>query len=552
MKISAEDNILLAVTKRLQYWKEHDAAIKVWNHDPTVWKEKPEDDVELSDRLGWLNLPSSMKENVSMLNEFAEEIRKEFDDVVLLGMGGSSLAPEVFFKTFGKRNGYPSLTVLDSTHPLSVLHLKNKLNLKKTLFITSSKSGGTTETMSFYLEFYNALGDNAGNNFVAVTDKGSGLEKIAREKKFRKIFTTPSDVGGRYSAMTYFGLLPAALIGADVEKLLARAEEMEIECRRDTDVTSSGGFKLGALLGECAVRGIDKLTFFVSPGISAFPVWIEQLIAESTGKEGKGILPVEGEEAGDISIYTKDRLFAYIKLENENSPYDKLASQLRLNEFAVVEIEMHDVYDICKEMYRWEIATAMAGSILRINPFNQPNVQLAKTLASESMSEYTKNGKLPELKAALEDKGVKIYGQASASSVEDCIKDFLGSKQEGSYAALMAFLPQTKVLDDALNELRLKIRDKYHIPVTVGFGPRFLHSTGQLHKGDGDKGLFLQFTGDISDDLEVPGKGYSFGTLITAQAMGDMKALQNSGKNVLSLHFSGSSAEKIRSIAAML
>lgn len=558
-QLYGDENLLLAVKKRLENWKKNDAAGKVWRKDAVVWKSDPKDNVELSNRLGWLDLPTVMLGKSTELTSFAEEVRKDFTNIVLLGMGGSSLAPEVFFKTFGKKEGYPSLRVLDSTHPLSVRRILDNTDLKKTIFIVASKSGGTTETMSFFYEFYDALtklGAEAGAHFIAITDSGSSLQAVAKEKKFRKIFITPEEVGGRYSALTYFGLVPAALIGVEINKFLAQAVMMEKECAKDSDIETSGGFTLGAFIGECALRHKDKLTFFVSESISSFPVWIEQLVAESTGKEGKGILPVEGEKPLSANMYNKDRVFVHINVAGDNSDYSSNVTELKNAGFPVVEINVNDNYEIGKEMYRWEIATAMAGSILGINPFDQPNVQLAKTLATESMNEYTKTGKLPVKDALLSVDGLSAYASKNVNSSAKDIKELLGGffneAGEGNYAALMAFLPHTEEMENALIKLRSKIQSRYKIPVTLGFGPRFLHSTGQLHKGDGNKGLFIQFTGDITDDLEVPGKGYTFGTLVTAQALGDMRALENTGRKVIRFNISGNPAEKISKLAEML
>ena len=540
MEIFANSRILSAVESRLSLWKKEKVATRVWKLEPTVWKKNPEDNIELSNRLGWLNLASEMKGYISLLENYAAETKKYFDDIVLLGMGGSSLAPEVFFKTFGNRKGYPKLAILDSTHPLSVRNILENYNLERTLFLVSSKSGGTTETMSFFYTFYEALiqkNPDAGKNFIAITDNGSGLEKLAKEKGFRKIFTTPSEVGGRYSALTYFGLVPAALIGADITSLLKSAEWMEQNCNKTTDVLYSEGFKLGALLGELNLIHKNKITFFVSPDISSFPAWIEQLIAESTGKEGKGIVPVAFEPAGEPNVYGSDRVFVYLRLDNDdNSLFDSEILKLKEAEFPVITIHLNDIYDIGKEIYRWEIATAMAGSVLEINPFDQPNVQLAKSLANESMEEYKKTGNLPSEKPAITEKGILYFGDYDSDNLKNVLSGFLNQLSEGNYLAVMAFIPFSEEVESSIEKLRIAVRNKYHIPVTSGYGPRFLHSTGQLHKGDGNEGLFIQVTTNAVNDLDVPGRGYSFGTLITAQAQGDLKALKNNGRKVIRFH----------------
>ena len=555
-EIFASDHILLTVENRLQLWKKNTVCMRLWNMGPTIWKQKPEENVELSNRLGWLNLPSFMQDYINELKDFADEVKKDFNKIVLLGMGGSSLAPEVFFKTFGKKKGFPALKVLDSTHPLSVRKILDNFDLKKTLFIVSSKSGGTTETMSFFYAFYNALmmfGANPGNHFIAITDKGSSLEMLARDKKFRKTFITPGEVGGRYSALTYFGLVPAALIGADIDSLLKNAEHMEKNSSKNTDISSNEGFRLGALLGELNLIKKDKLTFFVSPSISSFPSWIEQLVAESTGKDGKGIIPVILEPPGDSEVYGNDRVFIYYRLKNDdNVQYDSIIEKLKNTGFPVVTIHLDGLYDLGKEIYKWEIATAMAGSVLAINPFDQPNVQLAKTLANESMEEYKRTGILPLEKPAIIYENISLFGNFTSSDIKKAFNEFVSQAVEGDYFAIQSFMPYSDDLDKSIVKLKIVLRDKFHLAVTSGYGPRFLHSTGQLHKGDGNKGLFIQFTSDAVNDLDVPGRGYSFGTLITAQAQGDLKALRNNGRKVISIYLSGKLKDHIDYLTSLL
>jgi glucose-6-phosphate isomerase len=544
------------IGERLSAWDKADVVSRVWKKDPTVWKEKKEDDKELSNRLGWLDLPKEMQKHIGELSSFADEVKKDFDHVVLLGMGGSSLAPEVLFKTFGKAEGYPDLTILDSTHPASVKNILNNYNIARTLFIVASKSGGTAETMSFYYTFYETLaksGAEAGRNFVAVTDPGSGLEKLATDKKFRRILSTPPEVGGRYSVYTFFGLLPAALIGVDLSELLGRAEELENECSALVKAVNNTGVELGAVIGELASAGKDKLTFIASPSIAAFPVWVEQLIAESTGKEGKGILPVADEQVGEPSVYGKDRVFVYLRVnEDETASLDKKVKALEEAGNPVIYVTVRDKFDIGHEFYRWEMATALSGVVLGINPFDQPNVQLAKTLANEGIDNYLKTGKLPHDEPVIAGSEVSVFGETSAKDAADVLPEFFASAKDGNYAAVMGFIPYSSATDEALDELRTKIRAKCKIAVTTGYGPRFLHSTGQLHKGDGNKGLFIQFTSSTSDDLEVPGKGYSFGTLISAQAQGDLKALKNTGRKTIRFHFEGDVAEGIKKISSKL
>ena len=555
-EIFAEDYVLSAVENRLQSWTKNDVSARLWNLDPTLWKQRPEENIELADRLGWLNLPSLMQNYINELNDFAEEIKKAFDNIILLGMGGSSLAPEVFFKTFGKKKGYPALTVLDSTHPLSVRRILNTYNLNRNLFIVSSKSGGTTETMSFFYTFYYVLSKSEahpGNHFIAITDKNSSLELLAHEKKFRRVFITPGEVGGRYSALTYFGLVPAALIGADVDTLLKNAEKMEKNSSKNSDILLMEGFRLGALLGELNLIKKDKITFHVSPSLSSFPSWIEQLIAESTGKEGKGIIPVILESPGDLDVYGDDRVFIYYRLKSDNNvQHDSNIEKLKNAGFPVVIIHLDNLYDLGKEIYKWEIATAMAGAILEINPFDQPNVQLAKTIANESMEQYKKTGKLPVEIPAIIRNNISLFGKFISPDIKLAFNEFVSLAVEGDYFAIQCFLPYSDAVDSSIEKLKIVIRNKVHLAVTSGYGPRFLHSTGQLHKGDGNKGLFIQFTSEAVDDLDIPGKGYSFGTLIAAQAQGDLKALRNNDRRVISIHLSGNLKDHIDYITSLL
>jgi len=541
------------VKKTLSAWNDQNVIERVWKKDPTVWKEKKEEDKELSNRLGWLNLPEEVSARINELQAFSDKIRKEFDHVVLLGMGGSSLVPEVFFKTFGKKEGYPDLTVVDSTHPAIVKSILDNYNLQKTIFIVASKSGGTAETMSFYYIFKDAVSkitSNPGNHFIAITDSGSGLEKIVIENKFNIIFNTPEEVGGRYSVFTYFGLLPAALIGVDLNKLLTRAAEMQKECSANIQSDKNTGAVLGAVLGEAALAGNDKLTIAASPSVSAFPVWVEQLIAESTGKEGKGILPVVDEKTASPEFYLNDRCFVYLRVEgDENSELDSKLKKIENAGHNVIYISLNDIYDLGHEFYRWEAATALSGAVLKINPFDQPNVQLAKTLANEGIENYLKTGRLPSSDPSFSNDIMQVYGKISGKNISEILHYFFNKSGEGNYAAILAFLPYSIETDQMLDHLKLKIRQKYKIAVTSGYGPRFLHSTGQLHKGDGNKGFFIQLTGKINEDINVPGKGYSLGTLISAQAAGDFKALENSGRKVIRFHFNDGITEGIKSLA---
>ena len=516
--------------------------IILWDIDGTVWVPDPDQAAQTNDlinRLGWLNLPANMMTEVDTLTEFATEIKAAgFEEVVLLGMGGSSLAPEVYMKTFGAKNGLP-LTVLDSTDPDQVTAVANGIaDLSKTLFIVSSKSGGTIEPLSFFKYFYDQVGQtkpNAGENFIAITDPGSGLERLAQEKGFRRTFLANPNVGGRYSALTHFGLVPAALIGVNLAKLLRRANSMADACRNSAP--HNPGLELGAVMGELALLGRDKLTFFTSPKIAAFGVWAEQLIAESLGKQGVGILPVVDEAIIQPVFYGHDRVFVYLRLAgDDNVVLDGQVNVLEAAGHPVMRIDLDELEDLGQEFFRWEMATAGAGAILKINPFDQPNVELAKVKARELMAQFEAAGSLPVEAPTLDYDDIDAYGPVMGATVAEALRAFLTGFVPGNYIAIMAYLPYTADIDAALNELRLTLRTGLQAATTVGYGPRFLHSTGQLHKGDGNNGLFIQITHTPDKDIEIPGEKYSFATLVAAQAQGDYNALQQSGRRLIRFH----------------
>ncbi len=505
---------------------------RIWAMDHTVWKPQPD---EITNRLGWLRIAEAMKEELPRLDDFVQSLRREgYTHALLLGMGGSSLAPEVFRKTFGVKEGYLDFAILDSTDPGAVLAWADRLDMEKTLFIVSTKSGGTVETNSFFKYFYNravdALGaDQAGPHFIAITDPGSKLVDLAARYNFRQTFLNDPNIGGRYSALSFFGLVPAALIGVDVGLLLERASAGE-----------ALAVQLGAIMGELAKAGCDKLTLVSSADICTFGDWVEQLIAESTGKEGRGILPVVGEALGHPAEYGPDRLFVYLRLQTDHSQ-DAAILALEHAGFPVVRLVMEDLYDLGAQMFLWELATAVAGYCLRINPFDQPNVESAKVLARAMVAAYQEEGRLPELPAAIRD-GISVYGEIQDSTAEGALHTFLKQAQPGAYIALQAYIQPTDESDASLLELRLRMRQATRLAVTTGYGPRFLHSTGQLHKGDAGKGLFIQLTADIHQDAAIPdaagesASSISFGVLEQAQALGDRQALLDAGRNVIRFH----------------
>ena len=485
---------------------------------------------EIAQRLGWLRVVETMTAEVEKLKAFAMGIASEgFKHVALIGMGGSSLAPEVFMECFGKTEGYPDLKVLDSTAPDAILNVERSMDLKKTLFIVSSKSGGTIEVMSLFKYFYKRItdevGETAGKHFIAITDSGTSLGKLASEKKFRKTFINPADIGGRFSALSYFGLVPAALVGVDIGFLLARAAQAVEASGPDAPALESPGAWLGVIMAKAALAGQDKLTLVISPPLKSFAFWLEQLVAESLGKSGKGILPIEGEPVGRPDSYGQDRIFIYMRLDSDPS-YDMAVSELERTGRPVVTLRMHNAYDIGREIFRWEFATAVAGAIIKVNPFDQPNVQESKDITGATLKAYSSAGKLPEIEGVAVD-----FDDFPAQ-----IRNFVSNAKEGDYVALNAFIQPNESNRTELETLRTFIRDKFKVATTVGFGPRYLHSTGQIHKGGPNSGLFILINADDFEDFPVPGADYSFGTLKAAQAIGDFGALQKRGRRVIRVH----------------
>lgn len=519
-----------AVAERLRAWQEEDAVARLWAGDPTLWAAGPTPEIE--DRLGWLRLPEAMLPEVAGLQGFAAEVAGEgVRHVVLLGMGGSSLAPEVFARTFGRRAGYPELRVLDSTHPRAVRAVDERVDPASTLFLVSSKSGTTIEPLAFFHHFWDrvsAATPSPGRHFAAVTDPGSHLAGLARERGFRRVFEADPHVGGRFSALSPFGLVPAALIGADLTRLLAAAHRMAAACRRPPE--ENPGFVLGAVLGELARAGRDKATFLVSPSLAAFPGWLEQLVAESTGKDGRGIVPIADEAAGPPAVYGGDRGFVYLARRGDHDPRAAAVDALEAAGHPVVRLGREDPADLGAEMFRAEVAVAMAGSVLGIHPFNQPDVQLAKELASRAM------------RGEGDGTAIEFVPAADGPALAASLASFLGQARPGDYLALQAFLEPTPGAEAALQGLRLRVRDRLRLATTLGFGPRFLHSSGQLHKGGPNTGLFLQLVDDPRPDLPVPGAGYTFGQLVSAQADGDYRALAARGRRVLRVHLNGDTA----------
>jgi glucose-6-phosphate isomerase len=532
---------------------------RIRRKDHTVWKPRP---AEIVNRLGWLDSPQAMQGRLSEIAGVVDGIRADgFKFALLLGMGGSSLAPEVFRKVFGKTDGFLDLAVLDSTDPEAVLGCAERLDLRRTLFVVSTKSGGTVETFSFMKYFYKLVTENlgaeeAGKHFLAITDPGSALAGLAREHHFRRTLLNDPEIGGRYSALSCFGLVPAALTGMDVGLLLERAATAA-ECEFDSKKRETNGVLLGALLGEFAAQGRDKLTFVFSPRLAAFGDWVEQLLAESLGKEGEGILPVVGEKIGPPSVYGGDRLFCSIRLAGDAAREEQLNALAEAGH-PVIDIELQDSYDLGGQCFFWEMATAVAACRLAINPFDQPDVEAAKVLARKMIAEYREKGAMPTEMPTLAGADLSVYGDVPAGMPEEALAAFLAQAKPGAYAALQAYLTPSPGMDEVLQRLRMRIRDRFHLVTTVGYGPRFLHSTGQLHKGDAGFGLFIQFTADdprdtaIPDELGRPESALTFGILKQAQVFGDRQALLNAGRRAIRIHLHGDPAEGISRLTATL
>ncbi len=534
------------IAARWDAWQSGGSSERFWKQDATLWPGAPPG--EVADRMGWLRLPEMMHEQLPRLLEFAEEIRAEgIRHVVVLGMGGSSLAPDVLRGVFGSRSGYPQLIVLDSTHPDAIAAVAQQLDLRRTLFLVSSKSGTTLEPLSFYRYFADAIratGAAPGRSFVAVTDPGTPLARLAETEGFRTVFLALPTVGGRYSALPLFGLVPAALLGLDVRTLLDRAWTMSEACVPSVPVRQNPGLALGAVIGELATHGRDKLTFYASPGFAAFPFWVEQLVAESTGKRGRGIVPVVDEPPVALEHYGSDRLFVEIQEETRFDP-TLAAHTTRLEEagFPVVHLRVPGREEIGAEFFRWEMAVASAGMILGIDPYDQPDVEFAKELARQLMAQPTEHSG---------DPGVVTVRIEDRAGFAVALREWMGSGHPGDYVGIQAYLAPRADITTALEGIRRRLLERLNFATTFGYGPRFLHSTGQLHKGGPNTGLFLQLVDTPRHDLAVPGSGFTFGQLIRAQALGDYQALRQKGRRVLRVDLGGDAAKGLQHLTEAL
>ncbi|MGY3692137.1 transaldolase/glucose-6-phosphate isomerase [Bradyrhizobium sp. USDA 3240] len=548
-KLALGAGIEKAVEKSTEEWRASAKIRRLWHKDKSVWTGDDEDKW-----LGWLT--SAASADVADYEDFAARVKgQNFTDAVVLGMGGSSLGPEVLAQTFPHRSGFPRLHVLDSTDPAQVRAMEEYVDIAKTLFIVSSKSGGTTEPNVMKDYFFDrvakAIGkDKAGHRFIAVTDPGSSLQKVAIKQGFARIFYGDPAIGGRYSVLSPFGLVPAAAAGIDVRSLLGHTLAMVRSCGADVPPQENPGVQLGLAMGIAGLEGRDKVTIFASPDVADFGAWAEQLIAESTGKDGKGLIPIEGETIGDAAVYGNDRFFIDLRTEGElDAAHEAKLAALEAAGHPVVRIVMKSIDHIGQEFFRFEIATAVAGSILGINPFNQPDVEAAKIKTRELTAAFEKTGSLPAEQPAVSADGVELYTDAQNAvelrkagangDLNSWIKAHLSRSGRGDYVALLAYIERDGDTIDAMQAMRLKVRDAKHLATCAEFGPRFLHSTGQAYKGGPDSGVFLQVTTDDSKDLAVPGQKASFGVIKAAQARGDFDVLTERGRRALRVHLKG-------------
>lgn len=529
-------------TQAIQAAANADLTKRIWRKDATLWKDDEASQKIIRNSLGWLTVPDEMIGVVDELSEFADLIRKRgFQTVMVCGMGGSSLCPEVLTKTFGRQAGFPELLVLDSTDPDVLAALADRVDIEKCLFIIASKSGSTTEPNTFYKFWYDQLSkriDSPGANFIAITDPGSPMVDTAASLGFQRTFLNQADIGGRYSALSYFGMVPAALMGMDVRKFLRNAKETEQSCSPVISAERNTALQLGIIIGEAANSGHDKLTFVIDDKVATLGLWIEQLIAESTGKEGKGILPVAAEPLGEPSAYTRDRLFVSISLGEP--PDETIADLNKLKDAGcpIIYRKLSDIYDLASEFFTWEFATACAGWRLGINPFDQPNVQESKDATKELLATFVSHGSLPEQEKLVADDDITIYAEGTskgllATSTLEAVRSHLSSIKESDYIALLTYVEETPAIDAALQRIRLTLRNATKCATTLGYGPRFLHSTGQLHKGGPDTGVFFQITANDATDFAVPGEPYTFSVLKQAQALGDFRSLATRGRRAI-------------------
>ena len=551
-----------AVRTTVRDWTEQGKVARLWARDATLWTGTDE-----ASWLGWLGIVDEQLARVDDLRRVAQNARQAgFAHVLLLGMGGSSLCPEVLRMTFGALPGWPALSVLDSTDPAQVRAAEARVDLGRTLCVVSSKSGTTLEPNIFKEYFFERVRDTvgpakSGDRFIAITDPGSKLEDVARTDRFRHVFHGVPSIGGRYSALSDFGMAPAALMGLDVERLLREAQAMVRACAVRGPAEENPGAVLGAILGVLASHGRDKVTLVAAPGIHDLGAWLEQLLAESTGKAGKGLIPVDREPLGPPELYGRDRLFVYLRLRSApDVAQDRAVASLQAAGHPVVRIEVPEPYQLAAEFFRWEFATAVAGAILGINPFDQPDVEASKVATRRLTDEFEKTGRLPAEMPILEADGVRLFADprnaaelaAAERTLPGLLRAHLGRVRPGDYVALLAYVEMAQAHEEVLQGFRTRLRDRYRVATCLGFGPRFLHSTGQAYKGGPNSGVFLQITCDDAADLPVPGRRYTFGVVKAAQARGDFEVLAERGRRALRVHLGPDVVAGLRTLGKAL
>jgi glucose-6-phosphate isomerase len=541
-------------------WTSNRKIERFWKKDPSLWTRDGEEKW-----LGWIDIVERQRKNLSELAELGGDVESVgFKSALLVGMGGSSLCPEVLAKTFGPQEGFPELRIVDSTDPAEVMASCEAVDLAETLVIVASKSGSTLEPnilkQFFFDEMRRAVGqENVGSHFIAITDPGSKMEQVAKNDGFRTIFHGDPEIGGRYSALSNFGMVAATVAGLKIDTLMDEADKGVASAKQP--VEKNPGVQLGLLLGSAANAGRDKITFFTSPEIYDLGAWFEQLIAESTGKQGKGITPVDREAIGAPEVYGKDRIFAYVRLKGTaETSLDAKVAALEAAGHPVVHFEIEDRYEIFGQFFIWEVATAVAGSVMGINPFNQPDVEAAKVETRALTTEYEKTGKLPERKPVLSEAGIELYATdayaaelraaAPSQTLTGFLRAHLDRLRAGDYFATLAFLPMFPEYEAAIQVLRHKVRDRKRVATCLGFGPRFLHSTGQDYKGGPNTGVFLQITAKHAEDVDIPGQEYTFGVVIDAQAAGDLAVLESRGRRALRVHLGADVAAGLQSLKA--
>ncbi len=553
------DDLNKAVQATINDWQNNHKMRRLWAQDASLWTSADE-----ANWLGWLNIVAAQIANAQQFRDFAEDVKQaDCKNILLLGMGGSSLCPEVLKLTFGKVEGFPEIYVLDSTDPAQVKTLENKIDLAHTLFIVASKSGSTLEPNIFNQYFYERVKEtvgveHVGSRFIAITDPGSKMQQVAERDKFRHIFFGLPSIGGRYSALSNFGMIPAAAMGLDTAKFLASAQKMVEACKAAAD---NPGLTLGAILGTLARHGRDKITIIASPGIHDLGAWMEQLIAESTGKEGKAIIPVDREAIDNVNVYGTDRVFAYVRLASApDAIQDAQVAALENSGQPVIRISMNDIYDLGQQFFCWEIATAVAGAIMGINPFNQPDVEASKIETKKLTSEYEEKGSLPAETPIYDGEGVKLFTDennakklaGSEHSLAGYLKTFVQQIGAGDYVAVLGYIEMNEAHEATLQRLRHAIRDEKKVATCLGFGPRFLHSTGQAYKGGPNTGVVLQITCDDANDLPVPGQKFTFGVVKAAQARGDFQVLSDRGRRALRVHLGADVAAGLQTLQAAM